>query len=194
MPLTTARIDMKDVYLYVLTHQAAHGGTYPTIISAGFKFSEGDFSYSAPREYEFIPDRGLIAGGSVRQADETPMEVNFEGEYATLHGNPGDPSAYEILMGEDNCAGWAGLGDNSCEPYATWLLLVNDPLIRLPACSEGEFLLFKNFFCQGPDVTIRAGTVNFNGQCKATAPEKTTFLLMDSNYGLAMEDIHNHAV
>lgn len=192
MAVTTARIDMKDIYLYILTHELAPADPPVNIIGSGFKFSDGDFTFRAPRDYEFIPDRGLIESGSVRQNDEQPMEVNFEGEYATLFGEDGVPSAYEILMGEGDAADYAGLGNNVCEPYATWLLVVNDPKIRLPQCSDGEFLLFKNFFCNGPDVAFRAGTVSFDGRCKATAPVKVTYdgmVAMWPNF----DPIHDHS-
>ncbi len=197
MSVTTARIDMKDVYLYVLTHEAAWqttdgSGLPDTIVSAGFKFAEGDFNYNAKKEYDFIPDRGKIETGSVRQQDEQPMEVNFQGEYETLFGDDDSPSAYEILVGTGDCVGFAGLGPNNCEPYATWLFLINDPLIRLPQCSEGEGLLFKNFFCNGPEVAIKAGTVSFQGKCKKTAPDKVAWNNAAAITGWTIPDIHIH--
>ena len=193
MSVTTARIDMKDVYLYILTHEAAwQGGDPSSIVHAGFKFSDGDFTYSAKKDYEFIPDRGQLATGSVRQNDEVPMDINFQGEYQTLFGEDGTPSPYEILAGDEDCFGWAGLGNNQCEPYATWLFLVNDPLIRLPACGEGEGLLFKNFFCNGPEIAIKAGSASFTGRCKATKPEKVEWNNAGAITGWTIPDIHLH--
>lgn len=170
MAVTTARIDMKDVYLYIFTREDTDGAASSYL----FKFSQGDFTYSVKKGYEFITDRGLLITGSVRSTDEVPCDVKFEGEYETVFSDEGTPSPYEILMGEEDCAGWVGLGYNTCEPYATWLACINDPLIRLPGCAAGEGLLFKYFFCESADFATKAGTCSFSGKCRVVAPKKIT--------------------
>lgn len=193
MAVTTARIDMKDVYLYVLTHQSAWSGNPDNIVHHGFRFGDGDFNYTIKKEYEFTPERGRIEGGTMREGDEQLVEITFEGVYETLYGEDGTPSVFEILMGRGDCASWAGLGDNPCEPYATWLYLINDPLIRIPTCGEGEGLLFKNFFCEQADPTISGGTYSFSGMAKILFPEKVSWSDASAIPGWTIPAIHIHS-
>lgn len=167
MAVKTSRVDMKDVYLYVYTRESADETTATGVL---FKFSDGNFTFSVKKEKEFVLDRGRVETGSVRDADETPMEVSFEGEFTTLYGDDDVASSYELLMGEGDCLAYAGLGADSCEPYATYLMLANDPLVRRPGCGDGEVLLFKDFFCDSAEVDISAGTLSFSGKCKHVSP------------------------
>jgi hypothetical protein len=192
MAVTTAKVDMKDVYLYILSQEGPWSGTPDDVSHVGFRFGDGDFSYSIKKEYEFIPERGRIEGGSMRQGDEQLVEITFEGVYETLFGEDGDPSHIEMLMGYGDCATWRGLGENPCEPYATWLVLVNDPLVRIPNCDAGEILLFKNFFCEGTDPAMSGGTVSFSGMAKILTPEIVEWNNAAAIPGWTVPSIHQH--
>jgi len=197
MAVTRARIDMKDVYLYVLSHQnswnSVPGESEPdTIVSLGFRFGNGNFSYSLRREFNYIPERGRMENSTMTEGDEVPMDIQFNGVYETLYGDDNSPSIYELLMGRGDCAGWAGLGDNPCEPYAVSLVLVNDPLIRVPTCGEGEILLFENFFCAQADPDLSAQEYSFQGQSKSLFPVKLPWNDPSSIPGWQVPSIHIH--
>ena len=190
-----ARIDMKDVYLYLVSRETAEGDPY----FLGFRFLEGEFSFTVAKGFEFIPDRGILQAGTVRENDEVPCDISFSGEFNRTFIPTGDETLtpYELLMQQGTAlpirdsegnvvqAGWVGMNDNICEPYATELWLINDPEIRKPGCVSGEYLHFAPFFCESAEFNTKNGTCSFKGKMKRVGPIKETVL----PEALA---IHNH--
>jgi hypothetical protein len=180
-----SRIDMKDVYLYIQSRQAADDDI-STIL---FKFAEGKFNTKVAKGFEFIPNRGIVATGTVKEKDQIPCDISFSGEYDRVFipaGSDADVlTPYEMLMGMGRAekivdpdtgdiiqAGWVGLGTSGCEPYATRLMLVVDPALRLPGCASGEVLMYLPFFCEEADFDVSGGTLDFKGKCKTVGPSK----------------------
>lgn len=191
-----ARIDMKDVYLYIVSKETAETDPY----FLGFKFLEGEFSFTVAKGFEFIPDRGLLATGTVKENDEVPCEISFSGQFdrVFIPADEAELTPYELLMQQGTAlptrdaegvvitAGWVGMNENVCEPYSTDLWLINDPEIRKPGCVSAEWLHFTPFFCESAEFNTKNGTCSFKGKMKRVGPIKETTLPV----ALAL---HNHA-
>ena len=84
--------DLKNATLKILD------GTTPTPFSLTVKFDEGNFTFTHRRNIEYKLDRGRLATGAVREGDEVPMDVSFQGRFNALISSSGDPkTVYESL-------------------------------------------------------------------------------------------------
>ena len=150
-------IDLKNTRLRI------KDGTSNSLI---VEFGEGNLTYSERKEREYILNRGAL--DDVRDGDEQPMELSFEGvwQYTTSGGSStGVPTIENALKKTGAAAAWTSSDTDACRPYAVDLELSN-----LPPCTSGdqEILTFPDFRYEQLDHDLQAGTISVQGKCNAT--------------------------
>lgn len=118
-----AQFDMKDATIVL-----QDGSTPPKMVA--LEISEGTFSYTEHNTMEYVTSRGRI--GSVKRADEEPIDVSFTVLWEELTSNdPLNPSFEDALKFRGPAAGWVSTDDDPCRPPALDLVLY-----MAPPCGE----------------------------------------------------------
>lgn len=157
-----ARKDMKNGTLKI---QDAAAGNSITV-----KFGEGNLTWSEKRNIEITPDRGVLSTGEVREGDEVPCEVKFEGvfEYYTASSG-GTETPRDAITGQGEASAWTSVADD-CEPYAVDLLYEDNITC---GTIQDETIQFNTFFWEQIDFDLKAGTFSCSGRCKEVSPTAT---------------------
>lgn len=120
-----AQFDMKDATIVL-----QDGSTPPKKVA--LEISEGTFSYTEHNTMEYVTSRGKI--GSVRRADEEPVDVSFTVLWEELTSNdPNNPSFEDALKFRGPAATWKTTDDDPCRPPALDIVLYLSP----PCGEEG---------------------------------------------------------
>ena len=105
---------------------------------------------------------------SVREGDQVPMEVSFEGVWETLHtsGAEGQGSVYSVLQAlkaEDNST-YTG---DACQPASCDL-----ELAYAPDCAgdTDQTITFPWFRYESFQMDANAGTISVSGKCMVVEP------------------------
>lgn len=140
----------------------------------------GNITWSVNTPKEYVLDRGLLASGTVRDADEVPMDVNLVCRYVDVNSDQGSTPAelvtpYEAIYrkGAAVTASWTSVGADPCEPYAVDLQLVHTPVCTGGTAKTVETIVFDEFRAEKCDFDPSAGTFTFSGKCKAVHPTVT---------------------
>jgi len=140
-------------------------------LSLTIKIGEGNLTYSEKVAREYIKNRGVL--DTVRNGDETPMEVSFEFTWEFLKSPASSttpPTVEEALKKTGAASAWVSAATDVCEPYAVDIEVTFDP-----ACTgvKKEVYLFPDFRHESLDHDFRAGTVSCKGMCNAVEPTIT---------------------
>lgn len=154
-------VDLKNATI-TLTDGA---GTPNTL---AIKVGEGSLQATESHPREFKLDRGKVATGHVRDADEEPLQVTVECEWRSLVGSTGDPpTPYEFMKQQGLASAYVSTGDD-CDPYCIDIVVEFDNSVC--ASSQDETITFPKFYVEQIDFNFDDGTLSFQGRCKATAP------------------------
>jgi len=142
--------------------------------SIDIKIGTGNLTWSEnyPKEYE--PERGSVGGGTVRDADEQPVEVNVTSTWENVVSEGSETATpYEALRRVGAAVGWVSTGVDPCEPYAVSLEIKMDVNCTGTSTKLGELVQFDEFRVEKVDFDISAGTLIFNGKSKQVSPTVT---------------------
>lgn len=162
-----AKRDLRDA---VVTIEDA---TSPTPLSVELKMGSGNITWNEQRPLEYVPERGNIANGTVRKADEVPVEVSFTGDWIDATSVSGDGesiTAYELLKRVGSADDAVSTGADSCEPYAVKLSVKFSPTCAGVSSKKPELIVFNEFREEGVQFDAQAGTISVTGKSKETAP------------------------
>jgi len=162
-----ARKSLKNATLKILD------GTSVTPNEITVKLGTGNITWTENYGYDYEPERGNIANGTVRDADEQPVDVNVTATWEdTIYGT-GDTefvTPYEALKRQGAAADWETTGADACEPYACELDIEFD--ITCGGTLD-ELVRFTEFRCESCAFDISAGTLVFSGKSKEVRPAVT---------------------
>lgn len=125
------------------------------------KIGEGNLTFSEKTPRTYIKDRGVL--DTVKDADEEPMEVNFDFVWEFLKSDTGEPpTVREALYREGNASSWTSSSDDACEPYCVDIEIFYDP-----PCSDdpNERILLEEFRQESLDYDARNSSVACSGKC-----------------------------
>ncbi len=139
------------------------------VLTINVKLGDGTISWTQKRPIKYVKSKGLL--DTVRQGDDEPVEVSFNGVYEWIKGDTSDPvNIYEALTKTGNAAAWASTDADTCAPYAVTLKIVYDP-----TCTsvKTENIIFTDFRWEDIQVDEKEGTFSIKGMCNITAPTVT---------------------
>lgn len=152
--------DLKDATMYLVD-----GTSTPKTLE--IKFDEGTLQFSEKKEREFRLNRGDLETGAVRDGDDQPCEVSFEGRFNAVTSSSGDPvTVMEFLKQTGAASAHATTGD-ACEPYCIDIQLQVDH-----NCNDvdDEIVTFSKFYYEDISGDFGAGTLGVSGRCKSVGP------------------------
>lgn len=133
-----------------------------------FEIGEGNFTYSEKREREVKLSRGRLA--RVKDADEQPMDVNFDliWETLTAHSGGNDVIPTDALKRKRSAADWVSTG-GECQPFAVDVILD-----KRPDCATltkpNELLIFPEFRYNSIDGDLSSAQLSVPGISFALEP------------------------
>ena len=142
-------------------------GTTGTPLTLALIMDDGNLTWTEGYPREYIPNRGDIATGSVRDEDDVPMSVSFQGRFNKLKSGSGElVSLREFLKKEGAASAHVTTGD-ICEPYCVDIRvhITNDCGTVL-----NEIITFPQFRVEEIGGDFQAGQLDISGRCKAVAP------------------------
>lgn len=157
-------IDLKDCTITIVD------GTSPTPNSIEIVFVEGDLTFSIKLPREYRNNRGKL--GTVRNADEEPMDLSFQGDFTKVIAHTSDDidvSLIEILTFTGAAASWVSTdADNACAPKAVDIIVVR----QNDSCGTvmDETITFPNFRAESINGSFKNGTLDVSGKCLALMP------------------------
>lgn len=126
---------------------------------------EGNLTWSVKNPLEYRKNRGKL--GSVRNADEEPVEVTLEAEFDNVISNGAEAvTVTEALTKTGAAATWVTTSSDACEPYAVNLIVEFEP-----ECDDGTYaerITFPDFRPDNRDYDVGAGQISIPGKCNAT--------------------------
>lgn len=145
-------------------------GTPKTVI---VKIGTGNLTWTVNTPMEYETDRGSIATGQVRAADDVPVDVNLTCRFIDVFSESGELiTPYEAVygIGAAATASWISTGADNCEPFA-----VEFEIIFTPDCSGGtpkvnERVVFNEFRAESCAFDPDAGTLVITGKSKEVHP------------------------
>lgn len=154
-----AQIDLKNCILRI-----KDGGSTPNTLIV--KMGEGNFTYSERKNREYAKNRGLL--DLVRDGDEEPVEVKFDGVWEYIRDETGGTATIEDALKQRGAASdWVSTDADACQPYAVDLELDNTPNC---VDVDKEILTFADFRWEQVDHDLRAGTISVTGHCNVVEP------------------------
>ena len=132
---------------------------------------EGNLSYKETYNREYLLNRGVI--NTVKNADDTPLEVSFDIEWDYISSacpllNATIPTIPEALKGVGAAADWVNSSADTCEPHA-----VNIEFWNVPSCTGSNFNekhIFADFRVEGLDYNAGDSQISCTGKCNILAP------------------------
>jgi hypothetical protein len=132
--------------------------------SLEIKLGDGTFSFSETQNREYIMNRGKLY--SVRDGDETPVDISFNFIWEYLKADTGNPpSVRDALYKINNASTWVSSDSDACNPYAVDLRLTLDH-----PCTEDkkEVYYFSDFRQEKLDFDAKGNSVSCSGKSNAT--------------------------
>lgn len=155
-----SQISLKNVVLKI-----KDGTETPNTLTV--KFGDGNFTWDEKTNIEYVKDRGIL--DTVREGDDEPMDVRFEGVYEYYTG-PGSttPTIDDALRKTGDASTWTSTSADACEPYAVDLEIVNTPTCS--GAKAKETLTFPDFRVESISHDVKAGKISVSGKCNAKRP------------------------
>ena len=155
-----SQYDLKQCTLYMVD-----GATPPEVLA--IQFDEGTLKFTEKRNIEYKKNRGKLADGSVREGDEEPVEVSFEGRFTCITSQNGNElSISEFLNRAGAGTTLVTTGTDACAPYAVDLILERN----LEDCGSNlnELVYFDEFRHESLSGDFKAGQISVSGKCNVT--------------------------
>lgn len=129
------------------------------------KVGDGTFNYNEAQAREYLLNRGSL--DTVRDGDDTPMEVSFEfvWEYITAVTGSAVPTLEDVLKQRGEASTWLTTSDDACEPYCVDLEIHYDP-----GCGgeNTETIICPYFRHESLDHNLKDSQISCSGKCNAT--------------------------
>jgi hypothetical protein len=133
------------------------------------KVGEGNLTYSEKKNREYKLDRGNLAGGTIRDGDDVPLELKIDATWEYISGAVGSDECTieDALKQRGGASAWESTDDDICQPYA-----VDIEVTYTPDCgsADAEVLTFPDFRWESIDHDLKAGTFSISGKCNCTEP------------------------
>ncbi len=140
-------------------------GTPTTPNSIVVTVGEGNVTWSVKNPLEYRKNRGKL--GSVRAADEEPVEVTIEAEFDNIISSGSeDVTVTEALTKAGAASTWLTTSTDACEPYAVDIIIE-----FVPDCDDGteaERITFTDFRPDNRDYDVGSGQISIPGKCNVT--------------------------
>ena len=158
---------MAQISLKKSTMKLKDGSGTPKTIT--IKFGQGNLTYSEKRTMEYLLDRGVV--DEVREGDDVPVDVKFEGKWEYVTAETGDPPTIEdCLKNVGEADDWVSSDSDTCRPYA-----LDIEVTYAPACTgvQNEVIVLSDFRWENIDHDLKAGTISVSGKCNITKASST---------------------
>lgn len=129
------------------------------------KFDEGSLKYTRKRNIEYKKNRGLL--DAVREGDEEPLEVSFEGRFNAIVSSSGDEVTVTEFLEKEGAASAYTTTGTACEPDAVDLVL---EVSHDCGSVEDEVVTFEQFRFESIGGDFKAGTISVSGKCNVVKP------------------------
>ena len=142
------------------------------------KLGTGNVTWTENYGYEYETERGSIGSGTVRDADEQPVDLSVTTKWENITYDGNDPLAdagddavtpAEALKGVGAASGWLTSGADDCEPYACEVYIEFDVTCVATGVLP-EKVTFTEFRCESVAFDVSAGTLVFSGKSKEVRP------------------------
>lgn len=132
-----------------------------------FTFDEGNFTFTQRKNREYKLDRGKLASGEVRDGDDEPLEVSFDGRFNKVTSSSGEAVSVMEFLDQIGAASSHVTTGDACEPYCIDLVLSVDA-----ACGTipDEIITFDQFRYEEIGGDFGEGTISISGKCKVVRP------------------------
>lgn len=134
--------------------------------SLTIKMDDGNLTYSQKKNREYRLDRGTL--DTVRDGDEEPMEVSFQGRFNSITSDTGESiTITEFLTKTGAGSALVTTAADACAPYAVDIQveITNDCGTVLD-----EVITFPEFRYEEIGGDFSAGQLSVSGKCNAEAP------------------------
>lgn len=129
---------------------------------------EGNLSWSESYPMEFKMNRGKLASGAVREADEEPCSISIDAQWKNIISSSGDgPTPYEFARQKGEASSYVSTGDD-CDPYCIDVEIVFDN--SECSSSEDETILFEKVYFETFNFNPDSPAISMEGRCKSEAP------------------------
>jgi len=130
------------------------------------KIGDGNLTYTERRNIEYTLDRGAL--DEVREGDEVPVEVRFDGVWEYISGSTSTgavPTPEDAVKKRGAAASWVSSDADPCRPYS-----VDIEVEYIPDCTpaDKEVITLSDFRYEQIDHDLSAGTLAFSGRCNIT--------------------------
>ena len=132
------------------------------------KMGDGNVEFDEARELEYFLDRGRL--DTVREADETPMEVSFSATWEFIKSLAGatTPTFKEAVKGTGPASNWYSSADDPCEPYAVDIVIVQAPDAECSSTLGVETITLEDFRHTNFGHSAEDGEISVEGSCNRT--------------------------
>jgi hypothetical protein len=138
------------------------------------RMGQGNLTWSESYPREYLPERGIVADGTVRDADQEPLELTIQGTWEFVKSTGTEPvTPYEALNRVGAASTWVSTGVDPCEPYAVDVEAHCGLNCTGTTTTLGELIIFPEFRVESVNFDMQAGTIEFSGKCKAVRPTVT---------------------
>ena len=150
-----------DLKFATLTIKGASGGSQEDVV---VKLGEGNLTANIQRNMEYRLDGGTL--DSVREGDEVPMEVSFEGNWETLQ-TTGVQASAPCVLAALKATGNSTNTTDTCQPACCDLVLSYAPDC---AADNDQEITFSEFRYESFQMDANAGTISVSGKCMIVEP------------------------
>jgi hypothetical protein len=150
-------------------------GTSPTPKEMTFVFDEGEMTVGIRQEYIYRKNRGKLAGGSVKEGDEQPMEISISGRFTGFSSTADSlagMSALQFLRGGTGTQVIASTGP-ACDAFCVDLELTESFPDGCDPGYDAEVSVYERFYVENIDVNYVNGQFTATGKCWAVYPSAT---------------------
>ncbi len=134
------------------------------------KIGEGNLTYTENKPREYVRDRGAL--DTVRDADEEPVDVNFDfvWEFLAAVGSSAIPTVKEALKKTGEASAWLSTSSDACEPYC-----INIEVNYDPGCGgeNTELVELQEFRYENLEHNISDAQVACTGKCNKVEATET---------------------
>ena len=158
-----AVIDLKDCTLTI--KPAAASTSLNALDDVVFVMGEGNFTWTIARNIEYRLGNGTLATAKVREGDEIPMEVSFEGDWETVTST--------TLVSEKDILDVLTPTGQSTDTDDCAIASCDIELAYSPTCNtegQGQTYTFPYFRWENCAFDASAGTISVSGKCRAKVP------------------------
>lgn len=154
-----AAIDLKNTVLQIRDGSSNH---------VDVNMGTGNITWDITMNREYLMDRGKL--DTVRNGDEAPVDVKFDGRYDFITGTlagASETSIEDALTKTGAASDWVSSAADPCEPYAVDLVFINNVPCETV---DNEIVTFSDFRAEKISHDPKTGLISVTGKCNITMP------------------------